>query len=777
MTKPALLVGQPIKRVEDQRFLTGKGSFLSDIKIAGMLHAVFVRSPHAHAKIVKIETGEALALPGVVAVLTGADLEGHVAPLMGGSGESEAAEEGWGADTSGVVWRALATETVNYVGEALAVVIASDPYTAEDGAELVSVDYDPLPAVMDPESALLPGSKKVHDYLPNNISSHSAFSTGDVSKAFKRADEVIKVKLLNQRLSPTPMEPRGVVAQHDEGTGSLVVYLSTQDPHGSRDELADLLSMDREDVRVIAPDVGGGFGGKAGIYPEDPVMAYAAMSLRRPVKWVETRRENLLTMKHGRGQVQFAELAISRDGRIRGLKVRLIVEGGAYGGGGEMAQITLKMVPGVYDIPNYEASADVVITNKVPLGAYRGAGRPEASYLIERAVNIASARLRLDPVKVRQLNYIKKERFPFLTSGGHTYDSGDYHANLQKALKLADYDGLLSERRRAREEGRLVGIGMATWVEVCAFGPSWPQTASISVGEEGRVLLSLGGHSHGQGHATTFAQVVADELGLGMEDVTVRDGDTSFLPWSSLTAGSRSAALSGSAALLCARKIREKMSAIAAHNFGARSAARMVFSKGQIYREDQPSKRLKFTEVAAFAYDTYSIPRGMETTLFAYSAYAPKSNTYPFGNHIALVEVDRESGVVKLLKYFGVDDAGMIINPLIVEGQGHGGVVQGIGQALLEDVVNDANGQPLSTTLADYLIPSAEMFPQIVWGTTETPTDSNLLGVKGIGEAGTIAATPTIMNAVEDALASFNVVVDKMPASPGYLRSLMSRNG
>ncbi|HVB95747.1 MAG TPA: xanthine dehydrogenase family protein molybdopterin-binding subunit [Nitrososphaerales archaeon] len=774
VTKPGLLVGQPIKRVEDGKFLTGKANYIDDVRLAGMLHAVFVRSTQAHARVVKVDTADALSQPGVVAVFTAADIEGHVKPLMGGGGEAEAAE-GWGANKSGVVCKALAGETVNYVGEAVAVVIAEDAYSAEDGAELVSVEYDSLPAVIDPEDALKPGSPKVHDYLPSNLGAHVSFTAGDVAKAFKMADDVVKVKLYNQRLSPTPMEGRGVVAQFDEGAGSLTVYLSTQDPHGARDELADLLSLRPENVRVIAPDVGGAFGGKAGVYPEDPVISFAARTLRRPVKWVETRRENLLTMKQGRGQVQFAELAMSRDGRIRGLKVKLIVDGGAYGAEGEFADITLKMGPGVYDIPNYEASADVVFTNKVPLGAYRGAGRPEASYLIERAVNIASAKLKLDPVKVRQLNYIKRESFPFRTSGGHTYDSGDYHANLQKALKLADYDGLLAERRRAREDGRLVGIGVATWVEVCAFGPYWPQTASVSVSEKGRVLVSLGGHSHGQGHATTFSQVVADELGVSIDDVTVRDGDTSVLPWSTLTAGSRSAALSGSAALVCARKIREKMSAVAAKSLGARSAAKMVFIRGYVYREEQPSKRLKFSEVAALAYDPGELPPGMEPTLFAYTAYAPKSNTYPFGNHIALVEVDRDSGAVKVLKYFAVDDGGKILNPLVVEGQVHGGVVQGIGQALIEDVVNDENGQPLSTTLADYLIPSADMLPNIVWERTETPTDSNVLGVKGIGEAGTIAATPTIMNAVEDALSSFHVVVDRMPASPSYLRSLMDQ--
>jgi len=776
VTRPRLFVGQPIRRVEDGKFLTGKANYVDDVKLAGMLHAVFVRSTQAHARVVRVETADAVSHPGVVAVFTAADLEGHVKPLMGGEGEAEAAE-GWGANKSGVVWKALAAETVNYVGEAVAVVIAEDAYSAEDGAELVAVEYDSLPAVIDPEAALKPGSPKVHDYLPDNVGSRTSFKAGDVERAFKRADDVVKVKLYNQRLSPTPMEPRGIVAQFDEGTRSLTLFLSTQDPHGARDELAEILSMKPESVRVVAPDVGGAFGGKAGIYPEDPVISFAARTLRRPVKWVETRRENLLTMKHGRGQVQFAELAMSREGRILGLKVRLVVEGGAYGGEAEMASITLKMVPGVYDIPNYEASADVAMTNKVPLGAYRGAGRPEASYLIERAINIASAKLRLDPVKVRQLNYIKKERFPFQTSGGHTYDSGDYHANLQKALKISDYDGLLAERRRARQEGRLVGIGLATWVEVCAFGPFWPQTASMSVSEEGRVQVSLGGHSHGQGHATTFAQVVADELGVALDDITIRDGDTSVLPWSSLTAGSRSAALSGSAALLCARKIREKMSAIAARKLGARSAAKMVFSKGSVYREDQPSKKLKFSDVAALAYDPFALPPGMEPTLFVYSAYAPKSNTYPFGNHVALVEVDRESGVVKLLKYFAVDDGGKILNPLVVEGQVHGGVVQGIGQALIEDVVSDENGQPLSTTLADYLIPSADMLPNIVWGTTETPTDSNLLGVKGMGEAGAIAATPTIMNAVEDALSSFHVVVDRMPASPSYLKALMDRSG
>ncbi|HVC27061.1 MAG TPA: xanthine dehydrogenase family protein molybdopterin-binding subunit [Nitrososphaerales archaeon] len=775
MTKPSLLVGQPIRRVEDRKFLIGKANYLDDVRLEGMLHAVFVRSPHAHARIIGIDASEALKRPGVVAVFTGADLEGKVGPLSEPASSGEGGE--WGANTSGAVMKALAVGTANFPGEAVAVVVAEDRYLAEDGAESVQVDYEALPAVMDPEAALERGSPKVHEYLETNLGSHDSVDAGDVAKAFKRADEVVKVKLVNQRLAPSPIETRGVVASFDQGTGVLTAYLSTQDPHGVRDELADLLSLGREKVRVIAPDVGGGFGGKGGLYPEDPVISHAARVLNRPVKWVESRRENLLSMRQGRGQVQYVELAMSREGRILGLKVRLVVDGGAYGGEAALAKITMQMGTGVYDIPNYHAEADVVMTNKVPMGPYRGAGRPEAAYLIERSINIVSAKLKLDPVKVRKLNFIKKEKFPFTTSGGNTYDSGDYLANLQKALKVSDYEGLLVERAKARSEGRLVGVGLATWVEISSFGPSWPQSASMLVTEQGKVVLNLGGHVHGQGHETTFAQVVADELGVSVEDVAVRDGDTAMLPWSSITAGSRSAALSGGAAVMCARKIRDKMSSIAARRLGARSSSKIVFSKGAIFREDQPSKRLRFAEVAAMAYGMWSLPPGMEMTLFAYSVYAPKSDAFPFGTHVAMVEVDKETGVVKLLKYFAVDDAAKIINPRVVEGQVHGGVVQGIGQALTESTVYNGEGQPLATTLADYLLPSADMLVDIVWDTTVTPTDANVLGVKGVGEAGTTAATPTVINAVEDAISTFGVVVSEMPVSPAYLKGLMDRSG
>jgi len=756
--------GRPMRRIEDPKYLTGNASFLDDIRLDGMLHAVFVRSPQAHAKILRVDVSKALSQPGVVAVLTGKDLDGKVGSMPG-------LEEG---EPGATVWRPIAKDMVNYVGEAVAVVLAEDVYSGQDGAELVEVEYDPLPVIIDPELALSEDSPKVHAHLADNVAFHSKFTTGDVRSAFKKAGQVVKLKLYNQRLSPAPMEPRGSIAEFDAGAGALTFRVSTQDPHGIRDELADTLSMSKESVRVIAPDVGGGFGGKAGMYPEDIVVAHAARTLRRPVKWVEGRRENLMTMKQGRGQVQFVEMAVRRDGRILGLKARIIIDAGAYSGPEIwLGKISLEMATGVYDIPAFQGEVSSVLTNKIPQGAYRGAGRPEASTLIERTINVVAARLKLDPVKVREINFIKKESFPFETAGGNVYDSGDYHANLKKALKVSDYDGLLAERRRAQLEGRLVGIGIATYVEVCAFGPGWPQTASMLVTDEGRVEVHAGGHSHGQGHVTTFTQIAADELGIAPDAITVKHGDTAMLPWSSLTAGSRSGALTGTAVLLCARKIKEKMSIIAANKLGTRS--KMVFEQGRVYPEREPSKAVPFAEVAALAYDPEELPPGMEATLFAYTAFAPPGNAFPFGTQVAMVEVDRETGIARLLNYTAVDDCGRIINPLIVEGQVQGGIVQGIAQALLEEVVYDDAGQLLTSTFSDYLIPSADMFPNFVWSNTETPTPANPLGVKGVGEAGTIGSTPTIMNAVEDAMSEFGVTLEKMPASPSYLKSLMTK--
>lgn len=764
------LFGKPLRRMEDPKFITGSGMYLDDLRLPDVLYASFVRSPYAHAKIVRVDASAALQVRGVVAVLLGSDFEGKVTDIPTVPTNSE---------TKGTIRKILASEVVRHVGEPIAMILAEDRYSAEDALEAVQVEYDPLTPVVEAESALEKGAPRVHEYLPDNVAYHFNFSAGDVKRAFSEADHVIKVELVNQRVHPVCLEPRGVAARYDEGNGDLTIWLSCQDPHGLRNGLAGILKMSAQKVRLIAPDVGGGFGGKATPYPEDVAVPFAAMLFRRPVKWEEDRREHMLMLSHGRGQKQYAELAVKRNGRILGLRTKIISDAGAYSNGDntDIPFQTFKMGTGVYDIPAYEAEVYSVLTNKTPQGSYRGAGRPEAAYLIERAVEIMARKLKLDPVKVRRLNFIAKEKFPFKTPAGYVYDSADYEKNLQRALEVSGYDGLKEYRSRARSEGRLVGLGMATWTEVCGFSPSTGQTASVTVDQDGQVLITIGGHPHGQGHATPIAQVVADELGIGMDVITVRHGDTSMLPWGSFTAGSRTA-LSASAALLSARKIKEKMGRVAAKMLELDAAhPSIAFRGGKVYSTADPSRSTGFVDVARASYDGEKVPAGMETTLFAYTSFTPPNFTFPFGTHIALVEVDRASGVVSVLRYFGIDDCGRIINPLVVEGQIHGGVVQGVGQALLEEVVYDEGGQLLTATLADYSIPPVDFMPEIVWERTETPTDSNPLGVKGVGEAPTIAATPTIMNAIEDALSEYEVLVQKMPARPDYIRSLIPSKG
>jgi aerobic carbon-monoxide dehydrogenase large subunit len=789
--KGKLLVGQSLRRTEDPKFVTGAGAYLDDLKFPKMLYAAFVRSPHAHAKILSVNVEPALSAPGVVGALTSKDLEGKVDNMPGidkasSEGGGEAMEEAMeDAKAEGKPSRPhkkattramLAVGEVNFAGEAVAAVFAETYYQAEDAAELVEVDYEPLEAVVDVEASIKPGSPKVHAEFPDNIGFHYVHRFGDIKAAFQKADRVVKVKLINQRIAPVSLEPRGVAASYDEGNDVLTVWLSTQDPHTMRDSLAELLRVHPANVRLIAPDVGGGFGGKSAPYQEDVVVCYAARHFRRPIKWEESRREHMLTMTHGRGQNQWAEVAVRKDGKILGYKIKVISDGGAYSDGSTtgLPELTAKMGTGVYDIPAYEADIYSVFTNKVPHGAYRGAGRPEAAYLIERTMNVLAAQLKLDPIKVRRVNYIRKELFPFKTPGGYTYDSADYDANMTKALQVAGYTKLLQEQREAKQAGRLVGIGVVTWTEICGFGPGLAQTAAVTVNKQGGIIISIGGHPHGQGHAISMIQVAADELGVDTDRFTVQSGDTNMLPWSSMTAGSRSAALTGTATLLSARKLKEKMGKLAAHALKIDGDTAMVFREGRIHAENNPSKSLKFEEVAEMAFDAQLLPRGMEPTLFAYTAYAPPNYTFPFGTHIAVVEVDRETGAVKLQKYFGIDDCGKLLNPMLVEGQFQGGAVQGAGQALMEELIYDENGQLLTSTLADYMIPSADTMPVMVWARTETPTYANPLGVKGIGEAGTIAATPVIVNAVEDALSEYGVVVENMPVRSDYIKSLIN---
>jgi carbon-monoxide dehydrogenase large subunit len=761
--KKGQVVGQPLRRMEDPRFITGSARFMEDITPPDTLHACFVRSTYAHARINGIDVSQAVQHPSVRLVLTAKEMVNEV---------DEVPTAEWGEDVKATHRYVLASGEVNFSGEAVAVVVVDDFASAEEAAELVRADYEPLPAIIDVEKSLEKDSPKVHSYLPDNLAYYSENSSGNIRKAFAQADHVVKTVLEFPRLNAAPMEPRDIVASYDTARDFLTVWVASQSPHEMRDELASVLKLPETRVRVIVPDMGGGFGQK-GFYPEYAAVCFASMKLGRPVKWIESRRENFLAASQGRGQKQYVEAAVTREGKILGLKVKVICDGGAYSDWAiSMPETTVSMSPGVYDISAFYGEAMTAFTNKPPIGPYRGASRPEAAYLIERTVNVIAKELKLDPVKVRLKNYVRASRFPYKSAGGLTYDSGDYAGNMKKALELSRYVELKDFQREARSRGRLVGIGVITYVEVCGFAPGYPQTAAVTVTAKGRVIVDSGTNPHGQGHWTPWAQIVSEELGVDVGDVMVRYGDSASLPWSTVTAGSRSAVVGGTAVLVATRRIKEKMNKIASRMLGSRQG-NLVFADGKIFAEGSTSKKVAFGDVADVAYQPKKLPPGMESTLYEYCAYAPPGEVFPFGTHVAMVEVDRETGATKVLKYVAVDDVGKVLNPLIVEGQVQGGAMQGIAQALLEQIVYDEDGQLLTGTLGEYLIPTADSSPMVESYRTETPSPFNPMGLKGVGEAGTIAATPAVVNAVEDALSPFGATITKLPLTPQYLWSLM----
>jgi len=761
--KKSGVVGQPLKRMEDPKFITGSARFMEDVALPNTLHACFVRSTYAHARIKGIDVSQAVQHPSVRLVLTAKEMMKDV---------TEMPSVEWEEGAKATHRYALAFDEVNFSGEAVAVVIADDLASAEEAADLVQVDYEPLRVVVDAEKALEKDSPRVHPYLLDNLAYHSETSSGNIRKAFAQADHVVRTKFEIPRLNAAPLEPRGIAASYDAAENLLTAWVASQSPHEMRDDIASVLKLQETEVRVIVPDLGGGFGQK-GFYPEYAVVCLASRMLGRPVKWMESRSENLMAATQGRGQKQYAEVAVRKDGRILGLKMKVICDGGAYSDWGvTMPGITVSMASGTYDIGAFYGEAVTAFTNKTPIGPYRGAGRPEATYLIERTVDVIARQLNLDPVKVRLKNYVPKDKFPYKSSTGVTYDSGNYEENMKKALELSKYEELKRFQREARSRGRLVGIGVITYVEVCGFGSDYPQTASVTVTDEGRVLVNSGTSPHGQGHWTPFAQIVSDELGIDVSEVVVRYGDTASLPWSTITAGSRSAVVGGTAVLIATRRIREKMGRIASRMLRSGNED-LIFSDGKIFSGGSPQKKISFVDVAEAAYQPEQLPQGMEATLYEYCAYAPPGDVFPFGTHVAMMEVDRETGLVKVLKYVAVDDAGRVLNPMIAEGQVQGGVVQGISQALLEAVVHNEDGQLLTGTLSEYLIPSATSSPNIECYRTETPSPLNPLGLKGIGEAGTIAATPAIVNAVEDALSPFDATIGRLPLTPQYVWSLM----
>ncbi len=756
-------VGRPLKRIEDPRLIKGIATYVDDMRLPGMLHAAFLRSPHAHARVKAIRADQARAHPGVVAVLAGPEVNSQV-----GAVPCAAPQPGQNSPKHTV----LAGDRVYFVGHPVAVVVAKDRVTARAALDLIDVDYDPLPVVVDPEQALL-DKTLTHPDLGSNVAFRSTMVSGDVDGEFARADRIVKVRMYHQRLTPMAMEPRGCIASWHAGEESLTLWTSTQVPHLVRTLLPGLVNVPENKLRIVAPEVGGGFGSKLNLYPEEILVSHLAIRLNAPVKWIETRGENAAATIHGRDQIGDYEVAVKRDGTVLALKGHTLANLGAYNQllTPAIAGLTTLMICGCYKFRAMKMEVTAVHTHKMATDAYRGAGRPEAAYAIERLMSIVATELGLDPVEVRRRNFPKPSEFPFTTASGATYDSGNYQVALKKALELARWESLLSERERVRRAGRLFGIGVSTYVEICALGPSKTMSAGgwewgcVRIEISGKVTVITGATPHGQGQETSFAQIAADRLGIPIEDVVVYRGDTAIAHYGRDTYGSRATALGGSAIVMCIDKIIGKARILAAALLKAKPKD-VEFENGRFFVKGKRKTALGWVELAGEAYIAKNLPPNFEPGLEASSFFEPPSATFPFGTHIAAVEIDRETGAVRILKYIAVDDCGNQINPLLIEGQVQGGIAHSIGQALFEQTVYDENGQLLTGEFMDYPMPRASDIPEYVLGSTVTPTTANPLGVKGVGEAGTIGSTPAIANAVIDALAPLGVRHLDMPFTP-----------
>ena len=751
------MLGSPIKRREDPRLITGQATYVDDIKIPGMLHMSVLRSPYGHARINSINTEAARNHPGVVAVYTAQDLKGVVGNIAIAVPLGHIAN---GMGTRGP----LAEGKVRFYGDPVAVVIADDRYTARDARDLIEVDYEPLPAAIDLEKAMQPDAPILYEDFDTNVALGIHPPTDDIDKVFADtlADGgvVVKTRLVNQRLAPAPMETRGVVAEYRKSDKSLTIWSSSQIPHLLRNILAATVGLPQHQVRVIVPEVGGGFGCKLNIYPEELVAAYATMKTGRAVKWIEDRSENLAVTIHGRDQIDYVEVAATKEGKITGLKVHGISDMGAY------SQIFTNVIMiafgfpvscGAYDIPAIHLSSDMVFTNKVPTDAYRGAGRPEATYVVERAIDLVARELGKDPTDVRKLNFIKKDQFPYKSAAGAVYDTGDYIVALEKALEIVDYPALRAEQARKRAEGKLMGIGISSYIEICGFGPkgSAPvglyESARVRVEQSGTVMVYTGSSPHGQGEETTFAQIVSEEFGIPVENVLIMHGDTDSTPEGRGTYGSRTTAVGGSAVFNAVQRLKEKMTLIASHMLEA-SVSDVTLEDGKFSVAGSPQKAVAFADVAATANLSNTLAPGIEPGLETTVFFEPEACVFPFGTHICVVEVDKETGDAEITRFVAVDDCGRQLNPMLVQGQIHGGIAQGVGQAMWEGVEYGEDGQLLTSTFMDYAMPMASEFPHFELDHTVTLTTVNPLGVKGVGEAGTIGSTPAVAAAVADAL-------------------------
>jgi carbon-monoxide dehydrogenase large subunit len=777
-------LGRGRRRKEDAKLLTGETMWTDNITLPGMMHLAILRSPMAHARITGVDVSAALGRPGVIAAFSGADLA-----------------DSWGslpcawpvtADMVQPAHPPIAADEVRYVGDAVAVVVARDRYTAVDALEAIEVDYEPLPPVLDMEAALQDGSPLVHSDAGTNKCYLWPFEGGDYAAAKETAEVVVRRRFVHQRLIPNAMEPRAVVVAPIAAADEYTLYSATQIPHILRVMLAIVTGIPEHKIRVIAPDVGGGFGSKLNVYAEEVIALAVAKRIGRPVKWTESRSEGYQATIHGRDVIQDVEIAAMRDGRLVGLKVDLFADMGAY-----LQLVTpgipvlgAFMYPAIYKMDAYKLDITGVFTTKTPTDAYRGAGRPEATFAIERIMDELAVELGRDPMDLRRQNWIKHEEFPFTSIAGLTYDSGNYDAATDKAMALFDYEALRREQaeRRERLDPVQLGIGISTYTEMCGLAPSrvlgslsygaggW-EAASVRMLPTGRVEVVTGTSPHGQGHATAWSQIAADALGVPFDDVEVIHGDTDSSPKGMDTYGSRSLVVGGIAVHLACGKVVEKARRVAAHLLEA-AEQDLEFTGGTFTVKGSPEATKTIQEVALATFAAHNLPDGMEPTLDSDAVLDPDNFSYPHGTHLCAVEIDTETGATRIRSYVAVDDVGKVINPLIVEGQVHGGLAQGIGQALFEEAVYDEDGNLTTGTMVDYLVPSAADLPDFVTDRTETPSTSNPLGVKGVGEAGTIASTPAVVNAVVDALRPYGVAEVAMPCTPERVwRALQEQGG
>src|SRR6476646_4386344 len=767
------VLGASIKRVEDPRFITGKGRYLDDLQLTGTTHLAILRSPYAHAKINSIDITRAKAMPGVLAVFVGADIPYNPLPMAWPAGGSA------GLQNNVNTPRILATDDVKWTGEGVAAVVAETEAQAFDAIREIDVDYPPLATVVDAEKATQPGAPQLHENAPNNIVFDWTVGNKDGTEAaFKDAEVVVKQRIVNHRLIPNPMETRGDVGWYNPGTDEYTIWMSSQTPHIQRLLLAAfVMGIPEHKIRCISPDVGGAFGTKIFCYPDYALVLFASKQLKgRPVKWIEGRRENYQATTHGRDHITYLEIAGKRDGTVTGLRVKTLANlGGRLStiGPGIPTTLYARVLSGCYKIPNVYAEVTGVYTNTTFVDAYRGAGRPEATYVIERAMDLFAAEIGMDRAEVRRRNFIAPDQFPYenpsglgtASGGAKIYiDSGNYEPAMDKALATVDYAGLAAAKAEARTRGKYLGLGLSTYIEVCGVAPSkwigavgegwgaamW-ESANIKMHLTGKTVVTVGTSSHGQGHETTYSQIISHELGIPMADIVVQHSDTQGTPFGYGTYGSRTSSVGSTAAIKAAGKIREKARRMAAHMLEA-SVDDIDIDGANYFVKGSPD-RVKTIQEIAFAIDlAFDPPEGMEPYLDETAYYDTPNCTWPFGTHIATVEIDEETGHVELVRYLAVDDVGKKINPMIVDGQLHGGIAQGVGQALWEGAIYDDQGQLLSGSMMDYTVPRASYFPNLELDETVTPSPVNPIGVKGVGEAGAIASTAAVANAVMDAL-------------------------